>query len=211
MTVPEDEIDRRVKKAVQEALAAERRSAAERQANDAQNLARLKRETELLALEKLPRTWGALAVRRTRNVFLGALAVLLVGFVFPLQMGLAALGASPSGYVLCPLQCDDCSGPGRMFNWRYRGGWKSNKGSMGTAFICEHPSLDVENMTWADVASRRNDALQPYLLSGFVTYPVDAICLALLAAALFGVRGTTKALRHQEARRAELTQQMRGG
>lgn len=207
MTVPEDEIDRRVKQAVQEALAAERRGAAERQANDAQNLARLKREAELSALEKTPRTWGALAVRRTRNVFLGALALLLVGVVIPAQMALGALGARPASFVLCPLQCDQCSGPGRSFHWNYRGSWQSNKGRMGAAHICDHPSLDMEQMTAFEIV-KRNDELQPYLLSWFATYPVDALSLALIAAGLFGLRGTGKALQRHAARRAELSAEL---
>jgi len=46
------------------------------------------------------------------------------------------------------------------------------------------------------------------VLSWFATYPVDALCLALIAAGLFGLRGTGKALQRQAARRAELSAEL---
>jgi len=154
-----------------------------------------------------PRTWGALARRRASVAFATALVVLLIGGEIPAELGLDALGATPAGLALCPVQCEGCSGPGRLFMWRYRGPWRSNKGTMGSALVCEHPSLTLESMTWVDVS--RGDALQPYILSGFVRYLFNALSVAAVVG-LFGLFGTSASLRRKAARRAELTEQRRG-
>jgi hypothetical protein len=74
--ISEDELDRRVKQAVSEALAEERRKTSEREARALQDTGRARLWAELAALEKSPRTWLGLAWRRTRNAFLGSLACL---------------------------------------------------------------------------------------------------------------------------------------
>lgn len=114
--------------------------------------------------------------------WLGALSVgwLLFGvlvhfFVFGL------VGRSPAG-LACPLLCDGCKGPGRVFSWDYEGSWESAKGQMGYAFLCQAPGVDVDQLGWYELSSARNAELQPFLVNGFLTWAIEGVLLVLVAA-----------------------------
>lgn len=127
---------------------------------------------------------------------------MLVGLVFPVQLLLGAFDVSLSGPLVCSFQCDGCRGPGRQFNWRYRGPWQRNKGSMGSALVCHNREIDVDAMQWLDVV-RRNDELQPYIVHGVVVHVLDSALIGLLSGVLFALgmmRHTPRKLDEERAR-----------
>jgi hypothetical protein len=87
--------------------------------------------------------------------------------------------------------------------WRYRGSWRPNKGSMGSALVCNNPVLDVDRATWFDV-SRRNDELQPYIVHGVIWYLADAVLLGAAVAALRMLFGVGRARRRLDEEHAAL-------
>lgn len=198
-----DDLDARVQAAARVAVAEARREELTQLADGARKKALATAELRLRANRETPRGWVALALHRGLYTFLGVTALLLCGFVFPLRVGLEALGFSPTGRVVCPVYCDGCAGPGRSFMWRYRGSWRSNKGSMGSAMVCHNPALDLDRATWFDV-TRRNAELQPYIVHGVVWYLADSVLLGATVAALRMFLGTGRARRRLDEEHAEL-------
>lgn len=198
-----DDLDARVQAAARVAVAEARREELDRVADGARKKELAAAELRLRQNRETPRGWVALALRRGLYTFLGVTALLLCGFVFPVQMGLAALGVSPTGSVVCPVYCDGCAGPGRSFHWRYRGSWRANKGTMGSALVCHNPVLDLDRARWFDV-HQRNDALQPYIVHGVIWYLTDCALLGAAVAALRMFLGTGRARRRLDEEHAEL-------
>lgn len=208
-----DDLDARVKAAARAAVAEARAEEIVQLADGARKKALAAAERSLRENRETPRGWIALALHRGRHTFLGVTALLLCGFVFLAQIGLDAVGVSPTGLVVCPVYCDGCAGPGRSFHWRYRGSWKANKGSMGRALVCHNPMLDVDRARWTDVSN--NDALQPYVVHGAIWYIADCVLLGAAAAALRMFLGVGRARRRLDeehaALEAEVTRLRRAG
>ena len=122
--------------------------------------------------------------------------------MIPARVGLEALGLSPTGSVVCPVYCDGCAGPGRSFHWRYRGSWRANKGSMGSALVCHNPVLDLDQARWSDVSNK--DSLQPYVVHGVIWYLADCVLMGAAAAALRMVLGVGRARRRLDEEHAAL-------
>lgn len=197
-----DDLDARVQAAARVAVAEARREELDRVADGARKKHLAAAELRLRQNRETPRGWVALALHRGLYTFLGVTALLLCGFVFPVQMGLEALGFSPTGSVVCPVYCDGCAGPGRSFHWRYRGSWRANKGSMGSALVCHNPTLDLDRATWSDVSNK--DSLQPYVVHGVIWYLADCVLLGAAVAALRMVLGVGRARRRLDEEHAAL-------
>lgn len=208
-----DDLDARVQAAARAAVAEARSEEIFQLADGARKKALAAAELRLRRNRETPRGWVALSLHRGLYTFLGVTALLLCGLVFPAQIGLEALGLSPAGSVVCPVYCDGCAGPGRSFHWRYRGSWKANKGSMGSALVCHNPVLDVDRARWSDVSN--NDSLQPYVVHGVSWYVADSVLLGAAAAALRMVLGVGRARRRLDeehaALEAEVTRLRRAG
>lgn len=198
-----DDLDARVQAAARVAVAEARREELDRAADGTRKKSLAIAEHRLRANRETPRGWVALALLRGRNTFLAVTGLLLCGFVFPLRVGLDAVGISPTGRVVCPVYCEGCAGPGRSFMWRYRGSWRANKGSMGSALVCHNPALDLDRASWSDV-TRRNDELQPYIVHGVIWYLADAVLLGAAVAALRMVLGVGRARRRLDEEHAAL-------
>ena len=197
-----DDLDARVKAAARAAVAEARAEEIVQLADGARKKALAAAEQSLRENRETPRGWIALALRRGRNTFLAVTGLLLCGFVFLAQMVMEAAGFSPTGSVVCPVYCDGCAGPGRSFHWRYRGSWKANKGSMGSALVCHNPLLDVDRARWSDVSN--NDSLQPYVVHGAIWYIADCVLIGAAAAALRMFLGVGRARRRLDEEHAAL-------
>lgn len=198
-----DDLDARVQAAARAAVAEARLEDATRASDSTRQKALALAEQRLRANRETPRGWVALALRRGRGAFLAVTGLLLCGLVFPVRMALGALGVSPTGSVVCPVYCDGCAAPGRGFYWRYRGSWRANKGSMGSAMVCHNPVLDLDRAQWFDV-SQRNHALQPYIVHAAVWHIADSVLLGASAAALWMFLGTGRARRRLDEEHAAL-------
>ncbi len=97
-----------------------------------------------------------------------AIFALWIPFGFAPHAILSLVGYSPAGVVLCPLQCPECSGPGRSFMSNYKGSWHSEKGRMGQALLCHNPKYDADKLDYSKIRGELNDELQPYLVHGFL-------------------------------------------
>lgn len=123
-----------------------------------------------------------------------------------------------SGWLVCELQCPECHGPGKMFQWNYRGSWQSNKGRMGTALVCHNPRYNVDALSWSDVRNTEtNEALQPYIVHAFFVHLGDAVVAAAAVALFRAVFRTRKRqlaldpeLRELEQKHRELKAKMLG-
>lgn len=142
-----------------------------------------------------PTTVVGSCLRSARNVALVSLALGLfpgVGMMFHLFL-FPAFGVSPAA-VVCPLVCDECSAAARTFSWNFKGSWHSENGRMGYAFVCANPRYDIDRLELSQVAGNTptNAALQPYMLSSFLSWmaevAVSVPCLALLFGPPFGLR-----------------------
>jgi len=198
-----DDLDARVQSAARAAVAEAKRDELAQASNAARQKELNVAELALRTNVETPRSWWGLAAQRGRNGFLATTMILLAGFVMPVRMALDVFGISVAGAIVCPLQCADCAGPGRNFMWNYRGSCQANKGRMGSALVCHNPVLDVDSARWSDI-TRNNDALQPYIVHGFVAYFVECIGLGALVGLLRFLFGTRRALRRLDDERATL-------
>ncbi len=191
------------------AIVAEERRAEEEREADAQRQGELtnlvaeasKVELELAANARLPRTWLGSVAHGIRVITFSVLAGWLI-FGVPLHLFVFGLiGRSPAG-LLCPLQCDGCEAPGRVFASNYKGSWQSNKGRMGYALVCHHEAHDIETLTYFDVRSDPlNTELQPYIIHGITTFFAEGLILAVTLGVGFGVGNAGKRLRKWELQR----------
>jgi len=86
--------------------------------------------------------------------------------------------------LLCPGVCPGCSGPGRIFTWHESS--NSYEGNVSTQ-LCHSPTVNVNALSWSDVAAREDKDLQPYRLSLWSSVPFDftLVLLPLFAFAPF--------------------------
>jgi len=116
---------------------------------------------------------------------LGLGAILIFGFVVGGIM-LPACGepliwerslvAAP---LLCPIVCEGCSGPGRIFTWHERS--NTYEGNVSTQ-LCTTPKVDVSALRWIDVTEREEKDLRPYRLTLWASVPFDfALVVSVLS------------------------------
>jgi len=154
----------------------------------------------------VPRSWPALFLHMLKWTTMAVAIIWLpLGFIPHFIFG--AIGYSPAGLV-CPLQCADCSAPGRAFSWGYKGPWHSEKGRMGYALVCTNPSIDVATIKDSDVRGTLNVPLQPYMMHGFIVYFAEGVIVAATFGLLFALGRTSKKQvsieRERQALEAEL-------
>lgn len=135
--------------------------------------------------------------------FIGLVGWLIAGA--PISMiAFHALGFSPAGAVLCPLQCENCSGPGRAFAWNFEGSWEEKKGRMGFALVCNNPEIDPAQLTVSRIwEPSTNERLQPYMVDGILTFFVEGLMVAAALGLVVGARkaaGTRRPLETEHAR-----------
>jgi len=203
-----DALDRMVQVAAQNAVAAERAREASIHADGVRLKQRRMLENELRSNVAVPRTWFGVAIHRFTEMFL------LMTF-FGLTIGNATrllsgpLGFNLGGMAMCLVQCPTCEPPGRAFNWNYRGPWQTNKGVMGSAYVCDNPVVDVGTLTAGDIRREPlNSTLQPYIVHNGWIILADTLAWALLLATLYALLGAGRELATLDQRRAELERRL---
>lgn len=179
-----------------EAAVARRESEKDAQAARAARRAELANGVEqarkaLAASRSEPKTALGSCARWIRRIAVGALGFgLFPGTGLMVHLFLIPLfGHSPGG-VVCPWVCDGCTRSARVFSWNFRGNWHTKNGQMGYAFVCAHPTLDIESLTVNDVSRTRNEELQPYMLSSLLSWMAEvAVCVPVLALVLGPIVG----------------------
>lgn len=138
-----------------------------------------------------------------------AIFALWIPFGFAPHAILSLVGYSPAGVVLCPLQCPECSGPGRSFMSNYKGSWHSEKGRMGQALLCHNPKYDADKLDYPKIRGELNDELQPYLVHGFLVYFVEGAMFAGGIGLLGALLRTSKKRRSLDEERTTLEAELR--
>lgn len=120
---------------------------------------------------------------RKRPIFNASRNVFLVALTVSLTLTLVSGGVeffadrSIAGPVFCSFVCDGCSGPGRGF--RIYSSTVCAQGNQCTAvesvFVCNNPSVDVENIDAYHAAS-----LSRYQLSTWIAVPVYVLLFGIL-------------------------------
>jgi len=147
----------------------------------------------------------------------GLASILLLGFVVGGIM-LPACGepliferslvAAP---LLCPMVCEGCSGPGRIFTWHESS--SSYEGNVSTQ-LCTTPKVNVSALGWVDVTQREEKDLKPYRLTLWASVPFDfalvACALSLIAPFWFAILRKKLLAREQARLEAQLQTLERG-
>jgi hypothetical protein len=171
---------------------------------------RAKLEEQLKGNERLPRSWfGAFFHISMVTAIIFVFFWLTLGALVHLFL-FGALEVSPAGPLLCPGHCDTCDGPGRVISYNYKGPWHSNNGKMGYAFICHNKEYNVEGLSPSDVRSEPlNTKLQPYIISGFLTYVVEGAIMAPTLGILVALFTAQKRRKGYDVERADILNKIR--